>query len=197
MRHVLQGALGAVLIYPLIWYGSAPDQVEVVAGSGIGTRAPAERGAAGRETGLGAEASSPPGELRTERGTPHAAEMSRRIERVSGSSASALEAEVPLPRAPVAPGVARPRVPQPVEPAVASPLPPGLPELLSRVSDVQQSAADPTDLAKRVQTLDANPEELAQLKAFADKFVRLPPPAADRYTSDSLGASAPLPAPSR
>jgi hypothetical protein len=191
MRHVLQGAFGAVLLYPLIWYGSAPEQVEGVAGSGIGALAAAERGAA-RETALGAAASSHPGEFRAERGMPpHAAEGSRHIESVSGSRGPAQEAEVPLPRAPVPPGVARPSVPQPTEPTVASPLPPGLPELLSRVSDVQQSAADPTELARRVQTLDANSAELAQLKAFADKFVRLPPPAADRYTPGSVGAAAP------
>jgi hypothetical protein len=195
MRHVLEGAFGAVLLYPLIWYGSAPDPVDVVTDSGSGAHAAAERGAAAGETAPVAAAASRPGELRTERGSQRSAETLRRIESVSGNPTSALEATVPLPHAPVAPGVARPRVPQPTEPTVASPLPPSLPELLSRVSDVQQSASDPTELAKRVQTLDADPAELAQLREFADRFVKLPPPAADRYTSGST--SGPLRAPRR
>jgi hypothetical protein len=188
MRHVLQGALGAGLLYPLIWYGSAPDPVDVV-GSTTGLRKIVEAGTAAREAPSSASAPSGPGVPRPESGTEHSRQLSRRIDSVPGSAASATVADVSLPSAPVPPSVAFPRVSQPTEPAAAMPLPPALPELLSRVSDVQQSAGDPTELAKRVQMLDADPAELAQLKAFADKFVRLPASAADRYTPVSQGSS--------
>src|SRR6186713_2761455 len=33
MRHVLAGALGAVLVYPAVWYGLAPEGPEAVTGA--------------------------------------------------------------------------------------------------------------------------------------------------------------------
>jgi hypothetical protein len=193
MRDVLLGALGAVFLYPLVWYGSAPTPVEVVSDPNAGTRPVAEATPTNGGSPLSGLSAGRAGTPRAEGGGVRGAVVSRRVEPVPGSAPSASAAETLLPREPTLPRVARPS--QPSEPSAAA-LPPGLPELLSRVSDVQQNAADPTELAKRVETLDMDSTQLAQLKAFADQFVKLPPSAAERYvSSEHSGAPAARPSP--
>jgi hypothetical protein len=74
-----------------------------------------------------------------------------------------------------------PTVPRP--PAASMPLPAALPEALRRRSELQQVAADPEALAARLQAMDLDESELAELRAFAEQFVELPPDRVERSVS--------------
>jgi hypothetical protein len=53
------------------------------------------------------------------------------------------------------------------------------------MSELQRVAADPKELAARLQATDLSESELAELKAFAEKFVVLPPDRMEQRISGS------------
>jgi hypothetical protein len=92
-------------------------------------------------------------------------------ERLGSSEAS--EAGIQLPRLPT---VNRPTAPLPA-----------LPDALERVREVHQVLADPDELAARVQRMHVDASQLAELKAFAEMFVELPPDRVERSLSGATG----------
>ncbi len=54
------------------------------------------------------------------------------------------------------------------------PLPEALPKTIEQMRELQHFASNPDALADRVQTMESNDAELAELEAFAEKFVELP-----------------------
>lgn len=176
MRHVLKGALGAALVYPAVWYGSALEGPE-----------PA-RGAPQRAVAAAARSSAPSEQVRP------AAELVD--PRWSQSVASGQRPEAARPRLeelPVAFG-APPEAERPALPAVSEPGPPSqafadVRDALGKMSDLQAHAHDPNELERRVQTMEENPEQLARLKALAEMFVQLPPSRLEPYMSPREGGA--------
>lgn len=54
-------------------------------------------------------------------------------------------------------------------------LPPEVKAALSDTAGIKDIAANPQELARRIQELDPSPERLKELRAFAEVFVDLPP----------------------
>jgi hypothetical protein len=72
------------------------------------------------------------------------------------------------------------------------PIPAALPKTMERMAELQRISADPSALAARVQAMETDEAELAELKAFAERFVALPPDRVERQvpgTSRSSGSS--------
>lgn len=70
---------------------------------------------------------------------------------------------------------------------VLDPLPKALPRTIERMAELQRLAADPSRLAERVQRMESDEAELAELKAFAEQFVTLPPDRGGRHIPSSRG----------
>jgi hypothetical protein len=62
-------------------------------------------------------------------------------------------------------------------------------DALGRMSDLQAHAHEPDELARRVQSMEQDPEQLARLKALAEVFVQLPPSRTDAYMPTREGGS--------
>jgi hypothetical protein len=175
MRHVLQGVVGAGLLYPVLWYFVSQGMDQANAPPALQARtAPAVTRGGTEQT----EPSTLAGHIPSARGTERSTDRMVRSEAPSSTASVEHLPSEPV-RSPSPPTVVEPQVAAPTEPTVPVPLPPGLPKMLSRVADVQSVASDPTALADRVQKFQASPEELTQLKAFAEQFVQLPPSSAD------------------
>lgn len=174
MRHVLQGAVCAGLLYPVLWYclSQGMDGSDAV---------PAEMAPAAVSQRSRAPESPSANRVRPSPVAPPSAGRRGAAESKPPTAASVARLATEPVRYPAPPTVVEPRVAAPTEPTVPVPLPPALPQLLSKVADVQAVASDPNALADRVQKFDMSPEEIAQLKAFAEQFVRLPPSSADPY----------------
>jgi len=174
MRHVLKGALGAALVYPAVWYGSALEGPE-----------PA-RGAPQRAAAAAARPSAPGEPIRP------ATELAGPTRAQSVASGPRPEAARPtLQELPAAFGAPL-EADRPALPAVSEPGPPSqafadVRDALGKMSDLQAHADDPKELERRVQTMEENPEQLARLKALAEMFVQLPPSRLDPYMSPREG----------
>lgn len=180
MRHIMRGALGAVVVYPLIWH-YWPSEAAVSATKVAGA-APASA-----TDPSGAVAPSQP-----EPETAARAVTARLPVPALGEPAPLAEPRAPQPvpaRAPTAPQP--PSVPQPQDPLSAIGQVPELKETLARAAEIQQHAANPAELEKAVQSLDEDPAKIARLKALADMFVQLPPPRGDAYLPASGSSAAP------
>jgi hypothetical protein len=81
-------------------------------------------------------------------------------------------------------------VQQPGDPLAELVQTPELKEALARAAEIQRHAANPAELERAVQELDADPAKLARLKALADMLVQLPAPRGEAYlpSSGSPGA---------
>jgi hypothetical protein len=62
---------------------------------------------------------------------------------------------------------------------------PELRETLARAAEIQRHAANPAELERALQGLDADPAKLARLKALADTLVQLPTPKGEAYLPSS------------
>ena len=171
MREYLLGALGAALAYPAIWYQMAPEPVALP----VVAHAPEP-----------VVAVSELGRRQTTRES-----VRRAVESLEAPVAAAeAPAHVPI-GSPKEPRVAPPRMP-------VTPLPAALPETIRQMSELQRLAGDPMRLAEHVQGLESNAAELAELKAFAEKFVTLPPDRVDERIMNPSGRAGPRhPAPAR
>ncbi len=79
------------------------------------------------------------------------------------------------------PAAVAPQQPQVRAPSMPlAPLPEALPATINEMAEMQRLARDPMRLAEHVQGLESNAAELEQLKAFAAKFVELPPDRVDQ-----------------
>lgn len=76
------------------------------------------------------------------------------------------------------------------------PLPTALPKTIERMAELQRISADPNVLATRVQAMETDEADLAELKAFAERFVELPPDRVQRHVpgTSRSGTSPPGPA---
>ncbi|HEU4580188.1 MAG TPA: hypothetical protein VFS67_18145 [Polyangiaceae bacterium] len=172
----MRGALGVAVVYPLFWHYSSAEG-EVSPGREA-PRAVAANAASGR-----AEAEqAPPAEARTLRERLPAATVG-----APGSAQPRVSQPVPA-RAAEAPQ--QPSVQQPGDPLAELVQTPELKEALARAAEIQRHAANPAELERAVQELDADPAKLARLKALADMLVQLPAPRGEAYlpSSGSPGA---------
>lgn len=168
MREFLLGVLGALLVYGAAWYQMAPGEATVAAPVVSKQGDPRRGGEVRRTPSAVAVAGARP--------DPHGAaadsEPSPEIPQVEGATLSRAEGTTPAHQA----------------------LPAALPKVIQQMSELQKVAADPRELAARVQKTDISESELAELKAFAEKFVVLPP---DRTEQRMSGSSGPQPASKR
>jgi hypothetical protein len=163
MRAFLFGVVGAALAYPVLWHASAPPETAATAPR---VQESTLEGAQLPLTWPGV--SEPPAARKVT--------TSERRHLDSGS-----ERAIELPRLP---SVSSPAAP-------LAPLPSALPHALERVTELRQVLADPDELAARVQRMQIDQSELAQLKAFAEMFIELPPDRVERSMSGATGAVAP------
>jgi len=170
MRHVLKGALGAAVVYPAVWYGAASEGPEPARGAPQRAAVAAARPSAPRERVSPAAELTLGGPARSQ-----AVVSSRRLE-AERPTLEELPAVLGAPLEPARPGVAA--VSEPDAPSQAFS---DVRDALGKMSDLQAHAHDPNELARRVQTMEQNPEQLARLKALAEMFVQLPPSRLEPY----------------
>jgi hypothetical protein len=179
MHHWLRGALGAAVVYPLVWYYSAPGAAPTAGKPGLSGEKPVARAVAP------AAAPAPASPLTYEPEAPERRVASPIVtERLPVPTRVAPAAEPELPRLPT---VEDPNVPLAGMPEELTAVMPELKDVMARAADVQQHAHDPGALEQRVQTLDEDPAKLAKLKALADMFVQLPTPRSESYLPSSSG----------
>lgn len=179
MHHWLRGALGAAVVYPLIWYYSAPGAVPAAGKSAPSGAKPVARAAAA------AAAPAPTSPLTYEREAPEQrVALGTVSERLPVTTSVTPAAEPELPRLPT---VEDPNLPVAGMPEELQAVMPELKEVMARAADIQQHAHDPRELDRRVQTFDEDPVKLAKLRALADMLVQLPPPRSESYLPSSNG----------
>jgi hypothetical protein len=159
MREFLLGMLGAMVVYLATWYRMAPEEATV------GAPVVSQQGD-----------QKPGGEVRWGRSAVAAAGARPDPHGVGADSE-------PSPEPPRVEGVT-------LSPAVGTTLahqalPAALPKVIQQMSELQKVAADPRELAARVQMSDISEAELAELKAFAEKFVVLPTDRTEQRISGS------------
>lgn len=167
MRELLLGALGASLAYAVIWYQMAPPDVVVAA-------APSPRPAGSQ----GSSAARPPAAARAPRPVADGV-----VKDGAGEPAAFFYGT----QSPTEAQAARSH-------SFLEPLPTALPKTIERMAELQRVSGDPQALADRVQGMESDEAELAALKAFAERFVALPPDRVQRHVPDSSrppAASAP------
>ena len=184
MRHILRGALGVAVVYPLLWHyssadvGGVPSTAAVAASERRGTeRSPSDRSGVDQP-------------LRAERAVTERLPAAPMREPVATVQPGAPEPA--LARAPASPQP--PSVPEPRDPLAELGQIPELKETLARAAEIQRHAANPAELERAVQGLDEDPAKLARLKALADLLVQLPTPRGDAYLPASGRSPAGTPA---
>jgi len=165
MRHWLRGALGAAVVYPLIWYYSEPSPEQPSAPSG-------PEGARPMASAASRAPAKPP--IDEDQGQKRRMASRSVTERLPTSAASVREPELP-------------RLPTVDDPKAALAVMPELRPVIARAAQVEQYAHNPGELDKQLQTLEEDPAKLAKLRAFAEMFVQLPPPRGDGYLPSSSG----------
>ncbi|MEY4545463.1 MAG: hypothetical protein RL685_1658 [Pseudomonadota bacterium] len=183
MHHVLRGAFGAAVVYPLVWYYY----------SGPGAAQPVATGAA-RPSGQQQVQGSSPEPVFAEPAQPGVFDPggSEGEPRVSRSASKHLPSTAPQFRLPIEPELPRdPNVEEPTVDAPNVPLPAfaELQEVLGQMKELQQHAHDPAALEKRVQQIEEDPQKVAKLRAIADMFVKMPASRGESYLP--TGATAP------
>ncbi|MEO8179660.1 MAG: hypothetical protein ABI895_12575 [Deltaproteobacteria bacterium] len=174
MHHWVRGALGAAMVYPVIWHYSAPGPVSSAKISS-GPQ-PVTAAASSPEPAPAGALTYEPSALTYEPAAPEREVGSRRVsERLPVATNGGPASEPELPRLPT--------VEDPNAPLAA--VMPELKEVLALAAEVQQHAHNPGELAEHVQTLDEDPAKLAKLRAFAETFVQLPPPRGEAYLPSS------------
>jgi hypothetical protein len=169
MREFLLGVLGAVLVYCAAWYRMAPEEA-TVAGPVVSKQGDPKRvGGVPRTRSAAAVVGAHP--------DPDSAgadsESSSESSHVEGVMPSQVEGVMPS----RADGTS----------LAHRALPTALPKVIQQMSELQKAAADPNELAARVQASEISASELAELKAFAEKFVVLPPDRTEQRISGSSG----------
>lgn len=187
MRHVLAGALGAAMVYPALWYGLAPE-------------GPVTTPAGAPQRALATTAGPSVRREQVHPGEPQRPGPASSPAALSSQSSHELDSELPpvrerptLQELPAALGASG----EPARPALRSVSEPEAPsvafsdvrEALGRMSDLQAHAHDPDELARRVQSMEQDPQQLARLKALAEMFVQLPPSRLEPYMPGREGGS--------
>jgi hypothetical protein len=179
MREFLLGVLGAALLYFAAWYRMAPE--DATAAGVVASQQPARgRGADVRSNPRSSAAEGArPDEQRSSAGfqaslEPPPAEAVRPSEAVTPSDA-VMPSHVVTPSHVEATTLAH------------AGLPAALPKAIEQMSELQNVAADPKELEARLRKADISESELAELRAFAEKFVILPPDRVERHISGSAG----------
>lgn len=153
MRDFLLGVLGAGLTYVLVWYQVTPAADVVPAPTSPRHVAAASAPKVRSAKAPSQERRPPEGHVRSE------------------STIVGDRALLPAPSGP--------------EPAAnevfIEPLPTALPKTIERMAELQRLSADPNLLASRVQTMETDEADLAELKAFAERFVEIPPDRVQRH----------------
>jgi hypothetical protein len=165
MREYLLGALGVAFAYPAIWYQMEPEPV-------------AEKREATAPRRIAPQRAAQP-ERRSLRESPARPIVPSHVE-------STIEVTPPTEPTTVAPSQPRVRAPN----MALAPLPEALPATINEMSELQRLAGDPMRLAERVQGLESNAAELDQLKAFAERFVALPPDRVEQRIMNPSGRAA-------
>lgn len=155
MREFLLGVLGAGLTYAAVWYQMTPA-ADVVPAATV----------SGRQLARVAARKAPPTVAPARKHQP-----STHVPIEGGSGGGAL-------------GQGQ-REPHELEwegtDALVEPFPKALPKTIERMAELQRISADPKELAARVQAMETDEAELAELKAFAERFVELPPDRVQRH----------------
>lgn len=157
MREFLFGVLTAGLTYGVIWY-------QIIPGAEVVQVKPAPRHIA---SARGREVLAP---------TPSVSEP--------GPTSRSSQAKTPLEADGARPEGQQQRWSQPearASQAIIEPLPTALPKTIERMAELQRISADPNVLATRVQAMETDEADLAELKAFAERFVELPPDRVERH----------------
>lgn len=182
MHHILRGAFGAAVVYPLAWYYySGPGAVQAIATDAARSSEQQQDNTSRPFEPVFEEPAQPavfePASLVREERVAHSA--SRSVPATAPQLALPIEPELPRgPELPRAPKVAEPKV---EAPNLALPAFPELQEILGQMKDLQQHAHDPRELEKRVQAIEEDPQKVARLRAIADMFVKLPPSRGESY----------------
>lgn len=167
MREFWLGVLGSGLTYAVFWYQTTPAANVVLTAPAAPRQvvtAPVARKAVASATVR--ETLSPGAPAQAPWQASHGSN-----ERDSASSQGALLNEQ-RPQGELERGAAQ---------AFIEPLPAALPKTIERMAELQRIAADPNALATRVQAMETDEAELAELRAFAERFVELPPDRVQRH----------------
>lgn len=173
MHHILRGALGAVLVYPLAWhyYGSQPATAQ--------SAASASKVRDGRPSAVAsAEARSASIPVTAQPAPDDGAAKGAKVVR-EGAAPRPEPSAVQQRGRSVEPALSKPSEPDGAK--VPFPAFSELQEAFGTMKDLQAVAHDPKALDERVQQTEHDPQKLAKLKAFAEQLVQLPPPAGERY----------------
>ncbi|MEY2931719.1 MAG: hypothetical protein RL033_2468 [Pseudomonadota bacterium] len=176
MHHVLRGAFGAAVVYPLVWYYySGPGAVQPVA---TGAARPSEQ-----QQVPGSSLSEPVFAEPAQPGVfdPGSSEGEPRVSRSASEHllSTAPQFTLPIePELPRGPNVEEPKVDVPNVPLPAFA---ELQEVLGQMKELQQYAHDPAELEKRVQRIEEDPQKVAKLRAIADMFVKMPASRGEGY----------------
>ena len=163
MREYLLGALGVALVYPALWYLMAPETIAHPVTVEAPRKVVARPASPAAQRPATAQATSP--------------------ELVVLEPAAVERAEATLP-------AELPRVSTLERPRAPLPLPEALPKTIQDMAELQRLGADPMRLAAQVQAMESNAEQLAELKAFAEQFVVLPPDRVDQRIMNPAGSAA-------
>jgi hypothetical protein len=158
MRDVMSGVAGAGLVYALVWYQMIPAADVVAAAPRSAPGAVANTAAAGKAR------------------PPVAPVPEQRPSHVSSQGSSGEGALSQGPRRPS-------ELERRERDGFIEPLPTALPKTIERMAELQRISADPNALATRVQAMETDEAELAELKAFAERFVELPPDRVRRHVA--------------
>lgn len=181
MHHVLRGAFGAALVYPLVWYYYSGPGVAEPRATGVARSAEQQpEPSSSLSEPVFAEPVQPAFlEQGSSEGEPQVARSaSERLPSTVPQFTRPIEPE--LPRGPI---VAEPKVAKPKVDAPDVPMPAfaELQEVLGQMKDLQQNAHDPAELEKRVQTIEEDPQKVAKLRALADMFLKMPASRGEAY----------------
>jgi hypothetical protein len=173
MHHLLKGALGAALVYPLAWYYySQPEALQPVATS-------ASRPAMEKRVEQNAKAAL------DESGVSRGAVPGALAERAGATAAEASPSSQRQPARPpelAVPGAQETaKAPDVVNREVPFPEFAELQATLAQMKELQRHAHDPQELDARVQSMESDPQKLAKLRAMAELLVKLPPSRSDAY----------------
>lgn len=179
MHHILRGALGAGLVYPLAWYyyahsGPVQPAASKASHASVEEQQHEPLGSSEQPTGAVPAPQRAPAARETPRaGQPPVEPLELRAIRQRVAEAAP---RLTLPTEPE-----RPRSPKAEEPKVPFPAFAELQDALGQMKELQAVAHDPKALDERVQLTEYDAQKVARLKALAEQFVELPPPPGERY----------------